>query len=57
MYSRPEGEVAALTVKGEFVNVHLAGADHLYVIFDRDKTFIVNSDIRILLDLVLVCPA
>lgn len=57
MHSRPEGEVAALTVKGEFVNFHLAGADHLYVIFDKDLTFVGNSDIRILIDLVLVCPA
>lgn len=27
-----EGDVAALTVKGEFVNVHPAGADHNQVV-------------------------
>lgn len=57
MHSRPEGKVAALIVKREFVKVHLAGADHLYVVLDIDFTLVVNSEIRRLIDLVLICPA
>ncbi len=36
MYNRLEGEVAALSVKGEFVNVHPAGGDQHLVIMNTD---------------------
>lgn len=36
MYDRLEGEVAALDVKGEFVNVHPAGANQHLVVLNAD---------------------
>lgn len=38
MNNRLEGQVAALDVEGEFVNVHPAGADQHLVILDSDQT-------------------
>ena len=43
VYGRLEGEVAALNVKGEFVNIHLAGADHQHVVPKPDLTIIENN--------------
>lgn len=36
MYDRLEGEVAALDIEGEFVNMHPASADQHLVILNAD---------------------
>lgn len=56
MYNRLEGEVAALNVKGEFVNMHPAGADQYLVVLNTDQTITVDSELRTWRGFVLFCP-
>ncbi len=56
MYGRLEGEVAALNVEGEFVNVHPAGADNHLVVRKFNVTVVVNDEIRTRSGLILLCP-
>lgn len=53
---RLEGQVAALSVEGEFVDVHPAGADQHLVILDFNDTFIIDGEIRTRRSFVLLCP-
>lgn len=46
MHHRLEGQVAALDVKGEFVDVHPAGADQNLVVLDSHQTVTVDSEMR-----------
>lgn len=57
VYDRLEGEVAALYVEGEIINVHPAGADQHVVILDFHVTSIVDREIRTRRSSVLFCPA
>lgn len=56
VYCRLEREVAALDVKGEFVNLHPAGADQHQVVPQFDETMICNCEIRTRRGFVLLCP-
>lgn len=56
MYDRLEGEIAALCVEGELVNVHPAGANQHLVVLDFNVTFIVDGEIRTWRSFVLLCP-
>lgn len=53
---RFEGEVAALYVKWEFVDVHPAGADEDLVVLDFHVAVIVDGEIRTRRGFVLLCP-
>lgn len=56
MYDGLEGEIAALCVEGELVNVHPAGANQHLVVLDFNVTFIVDGEIRTRRSFVLLCP-
>lgn len=56
MYDRLEGEFAALNVKGEFVNVHSAGADKHLVILNMDFTSRGDGEMRTWRSFVFFCP-
>ena len=56
MCDRFEGKVAALDVKGEFVNVHPAGAHQHLVILDFNISLIVDGEIRTWRGSVFLCP-
>ena len=56
VYGRLEGEVAALDVKGETVNLHPADADHHLVVPQYDSTTAYNCYIKIRRGIVLLCP-
>ena len=57
VYGRLEGEVAALYVEGEVVNVHPAGADQHLVVLDFNIAVIVDGEVRTRRSFVLLCPA
>ena len=56
VYDWLEGEVAALCVEGEFVNVHPAGADQDLVILNTDCTVMGDGEMRTWRSFVLFCP-
>lgn len=56
MYNGLEGQVAALRVKGEFVDVHPAGADQDLVVLDFHIADVIDGQIRTGRGFVLLCP-
>lgn len=56
MHHRLKGQVAALNVKGESVNLHPAGAGHNLVIPVFHNTFTVDSEKRGGWGFVFLCP-
>lgn len=57
VYDRLEGEVAALCVEGELVNVHPAGADQHLVVLHFNISFVIDGEIRTRRSFVLLRPA
>lgn len=51
-----EGQVAPLRVKGEFVNVHPAGADQHLVVRDLHVTQVIDGQVRTRGSFVLLRP-
>lgn len=56
VYDGLEGQVAALRVEGEFVNVHPAGADQHLVVLDLHVAHVVDGQIRTGRSFVLLRP-
>lgn len=56
VYSRADGDVASLRVEGEFVDVHLTGADHLHVVFSGDRPIGGHVHVGILRGVILLYP-
>lgn len=56
VYDRLEGQVAALRVEGEFVNVHPAGADQHQVAVEIHVADIIDGQIGTRGSFVLLCP-
>lgn len=56
VHCRSNGDVASLRVKGELVDVHLTGADHLHVLFGTDIPIIGYVDVLILRGVILLYP-
>lgn len=56
MHHRLEGQVAALDVKWEFVDVHPASADQHLVVLDLHQTITVDGEMRTWRGFVFLCP-
>lgn len=56
MQCRTNGEVAALCVEGELVDVQLAGADDLHVLLGRDRPIVADKQEGVDRRLVLMDP-
>lgn len=56
VYDGLEGQVAALRVEGEFVDVHPAGADQHLVVLDFHIAHVIDGQIRTGRSLVLLRP-
>lgn len=51
-----KGQVAALDIKGEFVDVHSAGADQNLVVLDSHQTVTVDGEMRTRRGFVFLSP-
>lgn len=56
MHHRLKGQVAALDVKGEFVDMHPAGADQNLVVLDSHQAVTVDGEMRTRRGFVFLSP-
>lgn len=56
VHCRSDGDVASLCVKGELVDVHLTGADHLNVLFRTDYPIMRHEHVGIQRGVILLYP-